>query len=341
MLDLTTLEIPDERELVDAWLAPLAVACMSAADEYRLFDAFGDQPLAIDSLARTLELDEAALLDVCRVLVAMDLLQVNGDAFVLSAKANAYCVSTSPLYRGAALLLHRTSPLHSRVIKTLKEGWDPLLGGGEAMTKMWEAGQLTPLAAVPFTHWMHATSFAATIMAARSDAFDGISSILDVGGGSGAFSIAFAAHHPEKTVALMDLPPVCLEAEKFISQYGFSDKIQLSPGSFFDDDWYPSEAVYLCNILHDWEKSQCQQILEHAFQALPTGGSIYIHETVLDDNKITPKSVALLNLFMRINHKGQMFSCDEIASQLSHVGFKTPEVVHTFGYYALIKATKQ
>ena len=63
---------------------------------------------------------------------------------------------------------------------------------------------------------MHSLGFPAAMGMARLGVFAEVRRLLDIGGGSGCFSIALAGRHPALHCTVLDLPPVCTLANQQI-----------------------------------------------------------------------------------------------------------------------------
>lgn len=207
---------------------------------------------------------------------------------------------------------------------------------------MWEEGAITPEAASNFTKKMHSTIFAPSLGAVKRGLFKSTKKLLDVGGGSGCFSIAFLQEYPQKEAMVFELSAVCNETKKYVEEYNLLDKISIHPGNFFNKEDWPTDfdGILLSQIVHDWPLDRCKIILEHAYNSMPPSGKIYIHEMLLDDDKGSPLSTICFDLLMFINHKSQQFTKNELFDLLSSIGFKNPQMEKTFGYFSIVTAIK-
>ncbi|CAN6460019.1 unnamed protein product [Victoria cruziana] len=96
--------------------------------------------------------------------------------------------------------------------------------------------------------------------------FEGLSSLVDVGGGSGANLSLIKAKHPHIRCINFDLPHVIEGAPKFPG-------IQPVGGDMFAS--VPtSDAIFMKWILHDWNDGHCLKLLENCWKALPEKGKL-------------------------------------------------------------------
>ena len=105
--------------------------------------------------------------------------------------------------------------------------------------------------------------------------------ILDAGGGTGELAFALLRAYPDMTATVMDLPEVVHEAEPPGNLEG---RCRFVAGDFFAPWPVRSNAVVLARVLHDWPDDDAVRILARAREGMPTGGTLYVIEMVLDDD---------------------------------------------------------
>ncbi|MFO3392176.1 methyltransferase [Legionella pneumophila serogroup 8] len=338
------INCPDVKDnlMWDIWMSMYHLTILSVADELALFVHLNNKSLSLIQLAQALQLNSRSIEILVNPLVCFGLLNQNNNKFDLTPTSKAYLLPESPFYWGAIFEAQRNREEHKKIIEAINAGSNQLHFEGKAITDMWKEGSITPEAARNFTKKMHATIFAPSIGAIKSGLFKSTKKLLDVGGGSGCFSIAFMQEYPQSEAIVFELPAVCNETKKYIEQYNLLDKISVHPGNFFNEKNWPTgfDGVLLSQIVHDWPLDQCKEILKHAYNSTPTGGKIYIHEMLLDEDRISPLTTACFDLLMFINHKSQQFTKNELFDLLKIIGFKNPHLEKTFGYYSVITAIK-
>ena len=344
MIALEHVPLADEahdRAFMDLWIQDFGACALSAADEVGIFDALAEGGQTPRALAGSLRLDEEAVTATCRALVAMEALTANAAAFELTPYARSFWVRRSPAYRGREFHRHREWEQHERIVDTLETGWSPLLDSEESFTDAWRRGDVSEESAENFTRVMHSMILTPSLAAVRSGAFAAVRHLVDIGGGSGALAAALIAHQPESRATVMELEPVCAASRRILAATLSGAKVDYFPASFFDDPWPANaDAFSLSNILHDWPVDTCRQILDRALAALPPGGALFVHEALLDDDRCAPRMTAIFNLLMRMNHRGQQFTRDDIVGLLEERGFGNIRVVHSYSYWSVIAAEK-
>jgi demethylspheroidene O-methyltransferase len=144
--------------------------------------------------------------------------------------------------------------------------------------------------------------------------------VLDVGGGTGAFAIALAAHDPNVRVELMDLPSVASAADARIAQAGLTDRITFRPGSFRDDP-FPggADAITLIRVLYDHSDDTVRALLAKVYDRLPPGGTLVVSEPMSGGetpDAITDVYFAFYTLAMRT---GRTRSAAQISALMAEV----------------------
>ncbi|TYJ40710.1 hypothetical protein E1A91_A04G160300v1 [Gossypium mustelinum] len=151
------------------------------------------------------------------------------------------------------------------------------------------------------------------------EVFDGVESLVDVGGGNGTALSLFVKAFPWIRGINFDLPHVVAVAEK-------SDGIENVGGDMFMS--IPkADAAFLMWILHDWDDEECIKILKKCREAIPEDkGKVIIVEAVLEEDKEGDElGVARLMLdtaMMVITNKGRERTLKEWSYVLRQSGFK-------------------
>jgi hypothetical protein len=130
----------------------------------------------------------------------------------------------------------------------------------------------------------------------------GGNTLLDIAGGMGAFSCQMIHHYRWMRAIIMELPAVCELAREYIQEQGLDGYITVTEGDLFAGD-YPAGAniAVLSWVLHDWDDEKARLILHHTFEALPSGGRVFISECLLSENGGGKLYGQLLSLVMLLS----------------------------------------
>jgi (2Fe-2S) ferredoxin/predicted O-methyltransferase YrrM len=170
---------------------------------------------------------------------------------------------------------------------------------------------------------------------------NGARRMLDLGGGSGAYSIAFAQASPELRSEIVDLPEVARLAQQHIAAAGLSDRIKVRPGDMLTAA-LPARSydlVLLSSICHMFSPEENQALFARARAALAPGGRIAIADFIIDPGKASPRSATLFALNMLVaTHGGATYSEPEYDAWLKAAGFGEVKRVRMPGPINLIVA---
>lgn len=147
---------------------------------------------------------------------------------------------------------------------------------------------------------------------------------------------------------VLELAEVCKVTQTYIEAASIQNEVVTYACNMFKEDFpkhsdekYGYNAVFLSQVLHDWDEKVCQMLCDKAYASLPPGGYILIHEALLNDAHDGPLVTALLSFdFFLTSNGGKQYSFAEIKEFLDKAGFKEPNVVKCYGIFSLVYARK-
>jgi hypothetical protein len=166
--------------------------------------------------------------------------------------------------------------------------------------------------------------------------------LIDVGGGSGAYTLAFLEACPDMKATLFDLPPVIEIAREHVEQAGMMDRINLVPGDFYKDELPPGhDLAFISAIIHQNSPEQNQDLYHKVFRSLDSGGRIVIRDHVMEHDRTRPVDGALFAVNMLVNTSGGgTWTYDEISHGLTRAGFTRIKQLQSKGMLSLVEAFK-
>ena len=147
--------------------------------------------------------------------------------------------------------------------------------------------------------------------------------MLDVGGGSGAFSIAFAQVCPELRVEILDLGAVVPLAEEYIHEAGLRGRIRVRPGDMRTAEFGQGfDLVLLSAVCHMFGEDENRSLIQRCARALLPGGHLVIREFILQEDRTAPLHAALfaLNMLVGTEH-GNTYTEREYRTWMQEAGF--------------------
>ncbi len=323
------------------WLSNFIPPVLTASLELGLIELLDREPLSVQALSERLQLSTEAVEALTSVLGGLELLSVDEEGrFRLTDISYHYLRRESPFYWGDMLrLFQEVRPCHDSLMKTLRQHKPATLDDGAPLTGGWENFSLTPQRAREITSAMQSLSMAPAYGLARKLRLPEGCRMLDIGGGSGCYSIALAQHNPQARFTIADLQPVCDIARNNIQAAGQEQRVDTLPLDMFNQPW-PNDynTIFAANIFHDWDAEQRRFLLNCAHRVLPPGGEIMLYEMLIDENQAGPLVAGLFSVNMLYVTKGKQFRASELKEMLEQSGFQQFEANEIYAGYSLIRA---
>ena len=158
----------------------------------------------------------------------------------------------------------------------------------------------------------------------------GVKSLMDVGGGSGAFALAVAQAYPTMDLAVFDLPDVVPSALTRFEAAGQTGRLTVHGGSFRSDSLpYGADAISLIRVLYDHSDDTVSGLLSKIYDTLPAGGRLIISEPM--SGGATPERAgdvyfAFYTMAMRT---GKTRSSQQISKFCAEAGFGQIQIPRT------------
>jgi SAM-dependent methyltransferase len=147
--------------------------------------------------------------------------------------------------------------------------------------------------------------------------------LLDIGGASGTYTVAFLNRNPGLTAVLFDLKPVVEIARKRLAAVGLLDRVALATGDFYQDELPTGcDLALLSAIVHQNSTSQNVDLFRKIHRALLPGGSLLVRDHIMDNTRTTPPMGALFALNMLVaTPGGDTHTFHDLQNNLEEAGF--------------------
>lgn len=165
--------------------------------------------------------------------------------------------------------------------------------------------------------------------------------LLDVGGGTGIYSIAAVKANPHLRAIVWDRAEVLKVAGEFAAEHGVADRVELRPGDMLTDP-VPAgcDAILLSNILHDWDVPVCEALVARLAAALTPGGRLLIHDVLLNETMDGPLPTALYSAALFLQTEGRAYGVGEYRRMLAAAGLTPQPVVPTLVHCGVLAGAK-
>jgi hypothetical protein len=168
--------------------------------------------------------------------------------------------------------------------------------------------------------------------------FAPLSTVADLGGGTGALLTAVLLANPHLRGALIDLPATVADARRLVEGRGLSQRCKVIAGDFFEMVPPGYDAYVLAHVLHDWADEQALLILRNCRPALPPHGRLLIVDAVLPPGD-SPHPGKLMDLLMLTVTGGVERTAEEFARLLQTGGFEMRRVIPIGAGQSVVEAT--
>ncbi len=293
---------------------------LMALVELDIFRRLRAGPQSAAQLGRALDISENRMAVLLQAGAAMGLLKRKRNARYSLARQGAALMGVPGL---EAMIRH-----HSAFYRDLA---DPvaLLRGPEQteLSEFWPyvfgaRGEIAPDVARTYSDLMAQSQTLVAHDTLRAVSLKGVTHLLDIGGGTGAFLEAVGRCCPGLQMTLFDLPQVVPEAQDRFAGAGMADRVRLVPGSFREDALPDgADAISLIRVLYDHADSTVQALLERVFAALPAGGRLIVSEPMGGGARPELSGDVYFAFYTMAMQTGRARSADEIGALCAAAGF--------------------
>ena len=167
--------------------------------------------------------------------------------------------------------------------------------------------------------------------------FSGIRTLVDVGGGHGAFIATILSAHPMIRGILFDLPHVVAGAEPVLQAAGIAGRCETIGGSFLEAAPGGGDAYLLSKVIHDWSDDRAAVILRNCRRVMAVHSRLLLVEAVIPPGN-TPHPGKLSDINMLVaNTGGRERTEAEFRSLLNTAGFVLTRIIPTQGESSVIE----
>jgi SAM-dependent methyltransferase len=319
----------------------LASKTVLSAVELGLFTELRTGPLGGEALRTRLGLHQRSARDFFDALVALGLLRRIGTRYANTPETALFLDRTKPSYVGG--ILEMANARLYRFWGALTEGLRTGQPQNEAKMGDDFFGTLyaDPLRLENFLKAMTGLSLGTAKIIAKKFPWKRYRTFVDVGCAQGGVAVEIALAHNHLTGAGMDLPVVQPVFETYVKGKRLERRLRFHAGDFFKDPLPRTDVLIMGHILHDWNLDEKMTLLRKAYEALPSGGALVVHEALIDDARKTNAFGLLMSLNMLIETPGGFdFTGADCSAWMKEVGFKRTKVERLAGPDGMVVGMK-
>lgn len=315
----------------------------AAVAHFDIFGRLAKEPLSRAELGATLGLAGRPAVVLTTALRAFGLLEMDaGQRLQVTALAREHLLPGGPFDVGDYVGLAANSPGVLAMVERLRTNKPASHDSGVAF--IYREGVVSAMeneaAARHFTLALAGRAKNVAPVLAEKISLDGAKQLVDVGGGTGIYSIALLQKNPGLQAVVVDRPEVLKVTQEMAHAYGVADRLRVQPGDMFRDPLPAGDVVLLSNILHDWDVPECRALIARCAASLKSGGRLLIHDVFLNDALDGPLPMALYSAALFTLTEGRLYSAAEYREWLREVGLAVVEATPTLIHCGVLVAGK-
>lgn len=281
--------------------------------ELGIFTVLGEDEKSPNQVAKEIKADLRATDRLLNALCVTGAIKKKNGMFCNSEAAKEYLVKGKPEYQAGIMHSVNLWDSWTNLTESVKTGSSVKINPVAERDDKWFK---------PFIAAMHNRAFTEAPSLVEQINLEGVKKVLDVGGGSGAYSMAFVKAGDNIHSTVFDLPNVVTMTEKYIQNEGLEKKIDTVSGDYHKDE-FPTgyDLVFLSAIIHINSPEQNIELIKKSSRALNSGGKIIISDFIMDDDRIHPPFGAFFALNMLVNtDSGDTYTESEVKDWLEQAG---------------------
>jgi ubiquinone/menaquinone biosynthesis C-methylase UbiE len=153
----------------------------------------------------------------------------------------------------------------------------------------------------------------------------GGTSLLDVAGGHGEFSMALCRRHPDLRATIVDLPGSARIGREIVAEAGMTERVAYVEGDMFEAPFGgPHDGALCFNIIHHLQPQPMRELFERVAAALRPGAPLCVLDVFDRPPGSTPDIGSVLGLFFHLTSDADTYSAEEVSEWIAASGFERP-----------------
>jgi hypothetical protein len=332
---------PSLDRIVDLQFQFAASKVFLSAVELGVFTVLAEGPLDYESLRGRLGLHPRGARDFFDTLVALGVLERDGDRYANTEETGFYLVRGKQGYAGglAEMLNARNYRHWGSLTEALRTGkpQNEMAGAQDLFAVLYSDPQRLKL----FLSGMTGDSLPVAKAIGSKFPWGDYRTLIDVGTAQGALPVQIALAHTHLNCGGFDLPPVGPIFNEYVASFGLQERVRFHPGDFMKEALPNADVLVMGHILHDWNLDEKMMLLRKAHDALPPGGALIVYEHLIDDERRRNLGGLLMSLNMLIVTSGGFdFTGADCSGWMRDAGFSQTRVEHLSGPQSMVVGIK-
>ena len=320
----------DIRELANSFRASRVLL---SAFELKIFTVLDKHMMTSEEVSKKIDADSRATDRLMNALCGMELLKKVKEKFYNSDLSSKYLVEGKPEFMGNLYHTNHLWNTWSFLTDSVKKGSSFKGDQNKKEKENWVED---------FIAAMHYRGVNQGKIISMMIDLTNVKKMLDVGGGSAAFSMEFVKKNPLIKAVVLDLPHVIPLTKKYIKEAGLLDKFSFIEGDYLTKDFEDNyDLILLSAIVHINSYEQNKRLIKKCADALNKNGMIIISDFIMNDDRTQPQHGALFSINMLVGtSNGDTYTENEISEWFQSAGLSRIERKNTSFTSDLMIGTK-
>lgn len=291
-----------------------------------LFSTLAEGPMSGEELAETAGIPINRIVMLTTALTSVGLLTIDDDKKIQNSPAAQSFLSKQSKYDfGDYLRYQIDQQMYPFLLQLNAVMKDELSEDAIASYRHWMTDQEQ---ASVYSESQHAGSLGPGRTLARKVDLADVSSLLDVGGGTGAMTISLCREYPDLQATIIDFPNVAEIGWRFISEADLVDRVRYIPGNAVEVQWPGNQgAILMSYLMSGVQGDNVEDLLHKALVALAPGGKLMVHDFMVEEDRRGPTLAALWQLqHMAFTPDARSLSVGWLTQTAKRVGFEVDYV---------------
>jgi 2-polyprenyl-3-methyl-5-hydroxy-6-metoxy-1,4-benzoquinol methylase len=292
---------------IEAWFSFMLARAIMAGTKLGIFEALASGPLTCDEIAGRCGTDHRATSKLLNALVGAGCVRAGGGRYRLTSAVRRGLLENSPnSWRDQTLFHYLEWHWWDHCEEYVRTG-QPLLLHNQMTDEEWVIYQRGMRSGIEMpAHWV-----ARHLPVPRT-----ATTMLDIGGGHGYFSVALCRRYPRLRSTVLDLPQGIRHAAPLLAREGMGDRVVHRAGDALTDDLGSDayDVVFLAALVHHFDEETNRDLMRRIAQALHPGGIVAVWEPLRQDPAARIRQFGgLLDLYFGFFSRAGTWSSGEIA----------------------------
>ena len=293
-----------------------------SAVELNIFTVLDSHLMTSEVVSNKINADHRATDRLMNALCGMGILKKVKSKFYNSDLSTKYLIEGKPDFMGGLFHTNHLWNSWSHLTESIKKG-NSVIGNQNKIEK----GKWIDA----FIGAMHYRGVKQGKILAMMIDLSNTKNILNVGGGSAAFSIEMVKRNPSIKAVVLDLPHIIPLTKKYVELSGFMDNFSFIEGDYHIKDFEGSyDLILLSAIIHINNYDQNKLLFKKCADALNHNGILIINDFIMNENRTEPYAGALFALNMLVGTtNGDTYTEHEITTWFESAGLNNIERKNT------------